>query len=325
MTGMTEPMRSLHDEVSEITDRLDRLTGYDKWLDVSHYGQRLERLEEYVGSQSMPELAAEVDRLREELEDTTSDTGQAATTIRDLAERVRLLERRLRVTGQVPVVDLDHWPQAVTTLAKTVRAGRDAEEDILYVWQRDRWLVTIQQPDALRETIRSCRAEAARAARRLAGLDYADQAGWHEAIAAWNSAAVDAAHAATEDLKEAVQDAAAARVELDAATERNNIAHPKVQRGEKALAALQTRIRTRIREAVRDEMLFPTWFDTILGSGPPTTNTARWLDLVVRVVTYRLVTNTTDPVLAFGERPASGWQRKDYDTLDRECRTLRHG
>lgn len=184
--------------------------------------------------------------------------------------------------------------------------------------------MTTQRPDALQETIRSRRAEAATAARRLAGLDYTDQARWHEAIAAWNSA-IDAAHTSAEELKKAIQDAATARVELDTATERNNIAHPKVQRGEKTLAALQTRIRTRISEAVRDDILFPTWFNTILSSGPPTTETARWLDLAVRVVTYRLVTNTTDPVLAFGERPASGWQQNDYDTLNRDCRTLRHG
>lgn len=321
---MTDPgVKSLRDEISEITDRLNRLSGYDEWLDVSGHNDRIERLEERVGHHSVSDLAEDLDRLRELVEEATSDTGQAATATQTLAERVRLMERRLRVSAQIPTVDLDQWPQGLMTLVKTVRAGRDAEADVLYVGRQNQLQGFIQWPDKLRETIRGHQAAAAEAARRLAELDPAAP-GWNAATRAWNSAIIDMKKV-DEQLDEATERAATARENLAAANSLDKVAAPKVQRGKEAVAGLHTRIRTRISEAVRDDKLFPAWFETILGGGAPATGTARWLDLAVRVVTYRLVADVTDPVLALGDRPEvnAGWRRQDYDTLTRECRTMR--
>jgi hypothetical protein len=180
-------------------------------------------------------------------------------------------------------------------------------------------LAFIRWPDKLRDTIRGHRATGAEAARQLAELDPAAP-GWDAATSAWNSA-ITAMKDADEELDKATERAGTAREELVAANSRNKVAAPKVQRGKVAVAGLHTRIRTRISEAVRDDTLFPAWFETILGGGAPATDTARWLDLAVQVVTYRLVVGVTDSVLALGDRPdpTAGWRRQDYDTLMRNA------
>jgi hypothetical protein len=110
----------------------------------------------------------------------------------------------------------------------------------------------------------------------MSTLDYSDAPGWQRAIEGWNTA-ITARKDAAARLADAETTASQARRDLDAAIERNDLAQPKVRRGEQARTTLLTKIRTRITEAVRDDLLFSVWFENALGPGAPATDTKYWL------------------------------------------------
>jgi hypothetical protein len=160
-------------------------------------------------------------------------------------------------------------------------------------------------------------------ARTMSTLDYGDAHGWRRAIEGWNTA-VAARKDVAAKLADAEADASQARRELDAAIARNNLAEPKVRRGEQARTTLLTKIRSRISEAARDDLLFPAWFENALGPGAPATNTKSWLDTASEVVAYRLVNGIDDQLLVLGQRPTtSGWQQDEHDNLASAYRRLR--
>ncbi|WP_051581080.1 hypothetical protein [Pseudonocardia acaciae] len=289
--------KPLATQLKEVTGRLDALEG-----------------------QHPEALAEEVRRLRVALDEVASETDDVGYAVDGLADRIRLLERRFRTGGTIAVADFDHWPAGCAERAEEVRTGQDARAGLLDERRRDEWLAVIGRPDELRATMSEQRAAALAAARSVTELDPADADAWKGAVEAWN-AAVSARKRAGAELPEALAAAGQARTELDAATERNDGALPKVQHGERARADLVATIRARLDAAVRDDLLFPAWFETALGPGAPSTNTESWLETAVDVVTYRLVAGVDDQILALGRRPAGeGWQRQEYDRLANACR-----
>jgi hypothetical protein len=270
----------------------------------------------------MHELVDEIAQLHTSVNELSTTTEDVAGSVRGLADRIRLLERRLRSSGKIAVVDLDHWPTSCSLQATAIRAGKDAQSDVLQRELQDQWKAQINQPELLRNTMRANRATALDAARTLTELDHANIEGWQRAVNAWNIAITARAEAAKK-LKEAEKAAQQARHELEAALARHKVAQPKVKLGTEARTALLIRIRTRISDAIHSDLLFPAWFEMALGSGAPTANTQSWIDTAVALVAYRLVNNIDDQVSALGQRPSgSGWQQKEHDELTRACRYI---
>lgn len=288
--------------------------------EIKKINERLEALELHVTGRPGTGLADEVRLLAASLDEVASETDDVGYAVDTLADRIRLLERRFRGGSTIEVVDLDNWPAGCAAEADAVGAGQDARADLLEADRRDRWLALLGQPDQLRTTMREQRADALVAARAATELDHADAGGWRQMVATWNGA-VSARKEAEAALPSAQAEATTARADLDAAVARDDQARPRVTRADGARTALLAAIRARIAAAVRDDLLFPSWFETALGPGAPSTNTGPWLDTAVDVVAYRLVNHVDDQVLALGERPAEeGWRRAEFDRLTNACR-----
>jgi hypothetical protein len=288
--------------------------------EIKKINERLAALEVHVTGRPGTALADEVRVLAASLEEVASETDDVGYAVDGLADRIRLLERRLRGGETIAVADLDSWPAGCATQADAIVAGQDARPDLLEVDRRDRLRALIGRPDELRAAMRDQRAAALAAARAVTELDHADAEGWKRAVEAWNGA-VTARKDAEAALPSAQAEATTATADLAAALALDDQARPQVTRADEARTALLATIRARIDAAVRDDLLFPSWFETALGPGAPSTNTGSWLDTAVGVVAYRLVNHVDDQVLALGERPADeGWRREEFDRLTNACR-----
>ncbi|MBO0878314.1 MAG: hypothetical protein J2P19_33505 [Pseudonocardia sp.] len=288
--------------------------------EIKKINERLEALELHVTGRPRTGLAEEVRRLEAVLDEVASEIDDVGYAVDGLADRIRLLERRFRGCSTIEVADLDDWPAECATEAEAIGAGQEARKDLLDADRRDRWQALIGQPDELRAAMRVQRAAALTAARAATELDHADADGWRRTVAMWNGA-VTVGKDAEAALPSAQAEAATARAELAAATTLDEQARPRVRRADEARTALLATIRARIDAAVRDDLLFPSWFETALGPGAPSANTGSWLDTAVDVVAYRLVNHVDDQVLALGERPSDeGWRREEFDRLSNACR-----
>ncbi len=107
--------------------------------------------------------------------------------------------------------------------------------------------------------------------------------------------------------------------DLAIARREHNLAVAPHTKGLQARSTLAKKIRTRLGEILRDDLLMPIWFDRVLGPTAPANNTQEWLDTAVEVVLYRLMHHIEDPVLALGQRPDDTGGAQEYDRLLRRC------
>ena len=97
--------------------------------------------------------------------------------------------------------------------------------------------------------------------------------------------------------------------------------------GEHAWTALQSRLRTRVADAVGEGALLPAWFTSVLGPIPPAQDTRAWMDVATSLLAYRVTYGVSDPIVALGRQPSEAetarrrawyWQlRRQFSDLQR--------
>jgi len=94
--------------------------------------------------------------------------------------------------------------------------------------------------------------------------------------------------------------------------------------GNEAVAEARAKIRERIEDAVARDLLFPAWFENILGPAAPPGKADDWLYTATDVVLYRLLHEVTSPADALGPAPQElGHRRTLHDRLIVECADYR--
>ncbi|MDX3656259.1 hypothetical protein PV646_02965 [Streptomyces sp. ID05-26A] len=319
---MSEDVEELQSQIEELVERLDRLTGHDSWMKLSSVTDRLDALEGSVEHHSVHDLADEVERLRRTVTELTGTPDDPIVSTRSLDERLRLLERRTRITAKTKTADLDTWPASTQKLLQAIRDGDTYRPSLLGDHQQRAYDFRIAEPQRLdQQRQQHFKASAAAAHAMAAAGD--DAAAWEQARTSWNTA-VTAIQDLGPRLDEAQESSAAEREKLGLALFAHNAAVPIVLEGGRCRTVLQTIIRTRLADALRDDLLLPGWFDRVLGPTAPAENTELWLDTAVDVILYRLQHEITDPVIALGSRPSSHGQRQtQFDRLSTSCSSLR--
>jgi outer membrane murein-binding lipoprotein Lpp len=296
---VSDPISRLQRQLDDLDERLNHLTGHNAFLDISEHEERLDGLERYVGRHYVGELAERVESLEHDLAEVTSTADDAASTSRRVEQRLRLLERRLRASGGTPAAELDKWPADFKALVAAVRTGRELSGHVLTDLQRASYVGRIDAPNYLRRLQVEKREKMIAYARTLASADPTDRQAWQEVRDAWPQLAKEFNELA-DRFNAAVDNAARAREEFDAAEARQREVAGRVQHGQQCYTKLLVRIRTRLVEALRDDLLLPMWFETALGPTTPTENTEQWLDTAVQVIAYRLIYQVDDQALALG-------------------------
>lgn len=318
---MPEDFEELQQQVEDLVERLDRLTGHDSWMKLSSVTERLDELENRVGYHSVEEIAETMEELRRTVKEIGGDTSTTVVSTSQLDQRLRLIERRVRTSAGTKTADLDSWPASCRDLLHAIRTGDDRRPQLLHEYQRNAREFRIKEPVRLEELRQKHFKAGAAAAHGMARAH--DEEAWRQSRTAWN-AAVTALQELAPKLDEAGENAVRERKELEEAISAHNAAVPVVLEGERCRTALEVKVRTRLGEALRDDLLLPGWFERVLGPTAPSEDTELWLTTAVNVIIYRLQYKITDPVVALGPRPGgSGHQQTQFDRLRNSCASLR--
>ena len=94
--------------------------------------------------------------------------------------------------------------------------------------------------------------------------------------------------------------------------------------GNEAVAEARATIRERVEDAVARDLLFPAWFENVLGPAAPPGKADDWLYTATDVVLYRLLHDITSPADALGQAPQDqGHRRSLHERLIVECAEYR--
>lgn len=292
LTRLEQQMSRLRTDLSrkadadELSTLRNELAGQDRNIDDA-----LRRLDEVTGS----------------LEDVRSDlTGRTDA----IAQRLRWLEHHVRISAGARIADLDRIPGLATAAAQAQR-GAILEAELLAdtgrrhleerAAQFHEWRAAHQ--DAV-DTVVACSSTIAHT----------------EPTASERAAAVTTFRRATEDLRalrqreQSIAEAASeAATILSADDEQRASRASAIADGQRAHAELCTRIRTALQEMIGRAELPPTWFDTVLGPGPPV-DAGPWMQTAVDLIAYRVTYGVTDTVVALGDPPGpdSPTQRREW-------------
>jgi chromosome segregation ATPase len=220
-----EDAEELQGQIEELVERLDRLTGHDSWMKLSSVTDRIDQLEGNVAYHSVEDIADRVDQLDRTVRKLTGTPDEPVVSTRQLDERLRLLERRTRLSAKTKNADLDTWPANVPKLLQAIRDGEAHRTQLLGDHQQAAYDYRIAEPERLEQQRQQHFKASAAAARAMAVAE--DTESWEQARTSWNTAA-----AAVRDigpkLEEARENAAAERKKLGTALFEHNAAVPIV-------------------------------------------------------------------------------------------------
>ncbi|MGW6935865.1 hypothetical protein ACWGE0_37820 [Lentzea sp. NPDC054927] len=278
---------------------------------VKALDDKLERLKRDLNSLTTRMDNAETEAAQQKLSTTNQfrDTSRKATKTNDriteLAESVHRLERLLVAlnrkvrAGETQKADFDTWPEVPKPLIARILAGQEAYA---------RKTFTQQEAKTTRKSIAEydkAAHEAIDAAEALTHLPPNAEALWRKKYKQW--------HAITKQ-------------ERPIAPDENTHARDTATKaaGNEAVAEVRQKIRTRIEDAVARDLLFPAWFENMLGPAAPPGKADDWLYTATDVVLYRLLHDVTSPADALGTAPQEqGHRRTLHDRLIVECAEYR--
>ncbi|SES04405.1 hypothetical protein SAMN05216188_12076 [Lentzea xinjiangensis] len=280
------------DPVKALDDKVERLK-----KDVKSLGIRIDNAQTDAAQQKLSTT--------NQFRDTNRKITRTGDRVTELAESVHRLERLLVAlnrkvrASETQKADFDTWPEVPDSLVATILAGQEAYA---------RKTFTQQEAKNTRKAI----AEYDRAA--LAAIDAADalttlpahaEALWRKKYREWRT--ITGRH----------------RPELpDDDTHARDTAAKAA--GNEAVARVRQTIRDRIEDAVARDLLFPAWFENMLGPAAPPGKADDWLHTATDVVLYRLLHGITSPADALGPAPKEQGHRRDlHDRLVVECADYR--
>jgi hypothetical protein len=261
-------------------------------------------------------LTDRIDDLQEEL----TDRIQEATTKEEqeraaLDRRLRAVQQSVRAAAGSRTVQLHPTPELLE-LARQADRGAALNAELLEPHRRTLKRDAVTAWERWQAQHRSHTAAAIAASRAVADT----APGQPERTSA--ESAYRAARGALAELAErhdrTQQAAAAATHELARDDALRHTHTTEIAKGQRAWAALITRLRTQLAESVSRGELPPAWFDIVLGPAP-TPDTHQWLEAATQLLAYRATYGIDDPLVALGPSPdssSSDRQREWHSTLN---------
>ncbi|HKN56607.1 MAG TPA: hypothetical protein VJX66_29215 [Amycolatopsis sp.] len=250
-----------------------------------------EALREEVG-----ELSDAVDRVTNRY---ATRLDLAGRRIERLQQQLQALERAVRVSDGVQVVDLDGVDAETRALAAEAGRWDELERQLVPKRDRARFEQELEQHVQLKETQVACEGDLLAAIRKLAsGARATDMQAELEALnRRWRTLA-------DEEVPAAAERADAARRALDEADAIEARIVPQLERAERAWHDLHGRLRARITDAIGSSALMPTWFAHAFGVAPLSGSAGdEWIRAAASVLAYRVSYRVDDQALALGEAP----------------------
>ncbi|MGW4212536.1 hypothetical protein ACWEIJ_31415 [Lentzea sp. NPDC004789] len=280
------------DPVKALDDKVERLK-----KDLRSLGERVDNAQTDAAQQQLSTT--------NQIRDTTRKIAKTNDRVTELAESVHRLERLLVAlnrkvrASETQKADFDTWPEIEKSLLARILAGQEAYA---------RKTFTPQEAKDTRKAI----AEYDRAA--LAAIDAAEalttlppnaESLWRKKYRQWRVITTKERPEAPDDDVHAGDTAAKSA-------------------GNEAVGQARELIRARIEDAVARDLLFPAWFENMLGPAAPPGKADDWLYTATDVVLYRLLHDVTSPANALGPAPQEqGHRRSLHDRLIVECAEYR--
>lgn len=280
------------DPVKALDDKVERLK-----KDVNQLTTRIENGQTEAAQQQLS--------TNNQFRDTTRKIAKTNERVTELAESVHRLERLLVAlnrkvrASETQKADFDSWPEIPKPLIAKILAGQEAYARKAFTPQEAK-----DTRKAVAEYDRRA-AEAIDAAEALTTLPANAEALWRKKYKQWR-AITEHERPQPPDENTHARDTAAKSA------------------GNEAVAEARQKIRTRIEDAVASDLLFPAWFENMLGPAAPPGKADDWLYTATDVVLYRLLHDVTSPADALGSPPQEqGHRRTLHDRLIVECANYR--
>jgi chromosome segregation ATPase len=280
------------DPVKALDDKLERLKKDLKSLNTRIDNQQTEAAQQQLSTTN-------------QFRDTTRKVTKTNDRITELAESVHRLERLLVAlnrkvrAGETQRADFDTWQEVPSSLIAKILAGQEAY---------GRKTFTQQEAKNTRKTITEydkAAHQAIDAAEALTTLPPNAEALWRKKYKQWRAITKQERPIPPDENTHAKDTAAKSA-------------------GNEAVAEVRRKIRTRIEDAVARDLLFPAWFENMLGPAAPPGKADDWLYTATDVVLYRLLHDVTSPADALGPPPQEqGHRRSLHDRLIVECADYR--
>ncbi|MDX8036080.1 hypothetical protein SK803_38290 [Lentzea sp. BCCO 10_0856] len=280
------------DPVKALDDKIERLK-----KDLNSLTTRMDNAQTEAAQQQLSTT--------NQFRDTTRKVTKTNDRITELAESVHRLERLLVAlnrkvrAGETQKADFDIWPEVPKALIARILAGQEAYA---------RKTFTPQEAKSTRKSIAEydrAAHEAIDAAEALTHLPPNAEALWRKKYKQWRAITTQERPVAPDENTHARDTAAKSA-------------------GNEAVAEVRQKIRTRIEDAVARDLLFPAWFENMLGPAAPPGKADDWLYTATDVVLYRLLHDVTSPADALGTAPQEqGHRRTLHDRLIVECAEYR--
>ncbi|HWD07099.1 MAG TPA: hypothetical protein VG674_32120 [Amycolatopsis sp.] len=228
---------------------------------------------------------------------------QATRQLEQLRQRLQLLERAVRVSEKVPVVDLDDVGPALRKLAADAERRHALAAQLLTATQRRPYEEDLQRLPRAREALLDCDSELIAVLGVLATTKAGDER--RADVATRLSEVVNRRRGVLDrQLPAATKDAEAARRLLDADDVTRTRVLPQIERAERDWEDLHSKLRERITDAIGSSALLPVWFTHAFGVAPPSGAAGeRWISAATSALAYRVTHGVTDQALPLGEPP----------------------
>ncbi|MEV6901037.1 hypothetical protein [Amycolatopsis sp. NPDC051372] len=274
-------------------------------------------------------LSETVDGMQETVVDLESRTGRELTELREtfesfsdaqarhesrldlatrqlerLRQRLQLLERAVRVSEKVPVVDLDDVGPALRKLAADAERRHALAAQLMTANQRRPYEEDIARLPQAREALAESENALINVLAILATTQHGDE---NRGGAQSRLSEVVARRRGVLDrqLPAAVKDAEAAQQVLDADDVTRTRVLPQIEKSERDWEELHSKLRERITDAIGSSALLPVWFTHAFGVAPPSGAAGdRWIRAATSALTYRVTHGVADQALPLGEPPA---------------------
>ncbi|MBB4685819.1 hypothetical protein [Amycolatopsis jiangsuensis] len=255
-------------------------------------------------SRDLTELRETVETFTETHARHESRLDHTARQLERLRQRLLVLERAVRVSEKVPVVDLDDVGPEVRKLAAEAQRRHALTAQLLTPSQRRPYEEDTERLPQAREALARSEEALIGVLEALAG---SERGGPGRAEAQERLPEVIARRRGVLDrqLPAAVQDAEAAHQVLAADEVTRTRVLPQIEKSERDWEELHLRLRERITGAIGSSALLPVWFTHAFGVAPPTGAAGdRWIRAATSALAYRVTHGVADPALPLGEPPA---------------------
>ncbi|GAB2868596.1 hypothetical protein [Lentzea nigeriaca] len=280
------------DPVKALDDKVERLK-----KDLKSLGDRIDNAQTDAAQNKLSTT--------NQIRDTTRKIAKTNDRVTELADSVHRLERLLVAlnrkvrAGETRKADFDNWPEIGKPLIARILAGQEAYARRTFTPQEAK-----TRRKAISEYDRLAH-EAIDAAEALTTLPPNAEALWRKKYKQWQAIAGKQRPEAPDEDEHAKDTAVKSA-------------------GNEAIAEARELIRTRIEDAVANDLLFPAWFENMLGPAAPPGKADDWLYTATDVVLYRLLHDVTSPANALGRAPQEqGHRRTLHDRLIVECADYR--